>query len=96
MVLRALRFEPLYRHLSEFLAQVVRVADEQVEAGRFTGDVRVIEALRPIAGILRRVEELRAGPDGGVGRWAARVVPDCFTSDARVRRISPDGASRVF
>ena len=51
-----------------------RIADEQIASGHFTGDSAALETLRPIAGIVCRLQELSSTSRGQVGTAATTAL----------------------
>ena len=62
----ALRKDRMLRDEVRLIDAAFHIADEQIAAGDFTGDAAALDTLRPIAGILRRLQELSSTSRGQV------------------------------
>jgi len=70
----ALRKDRMLRDEIRLVDAAFHIADEQIAAGRFTGDAAALETLRPIAGIVRRLQELSSMSPGQVGAAATEAL----------------------
>jgi hypothetical protein len=70
----ALRKDGGLRDAVRLVDLAFHVADEQIAMGQFTGDAAKLEALRPIAGIIRRLRELASASSGKVGVAATAAL----------------------
>jgi hypothetical protein len=77
----ALRKDGGLRDAVRLVDLAFRVADEQKSMGNFTGDAAKLEALRPIAGITRRLQELASASSGKV-RVAAAAALNVYLKEA--------------
>jgi hypothetical protein len=70
----ALRKDGGLRDAVRLVDLACHVADEQIATGHFMGDAAKLEALRPIAGIIRLLQELASASSGKVGVAATAAL----------------------
>ena len=70
----AVRKDRLLRDEIRLVVSAFHIADEQIATGQFIGDVAALETLRPIAGIVRRLQELTSTNQEPVAAMAATAL----------------------
>jgi hypothetical protein len=85
---KALRKDRMLRDEVRLVDAAMRITDEQRAAGQFEGDAAALDALRPIGGVIARLQELSSTPHEQVRRTVATALDLIRTEDPAIAETS--------